>query len=585
MEIPLRRPARDPVHLLAVLPLVAGLACSAFACGTVISSGGDDDRPDGGRPDGAAGEADAGTAQPDRLRVFHTVPEEGATRLYAADVIDGEIAPARLLSGGQASAAAIVGDVHISSDGQVVLFTADAESPGQPDLYLVRFEGDEPGAPIRLSEAYGDRYVIDVYLAPDGSCAIFGVGVVSGGFIVIEQYYVVDLSAAAPAAPVRLAADVSMYGGTMSDDGSTFAFIRDGSAYAVALDGADPPAAVRVGPAGGTGEEVRSLALAPDGSAIALVGDLTTDGVFELYLSDLSGSSPGPVRTASRPLVAGGDVDAGVIGIGTHFFSPDGRMLAYLADARTDGVTELFVVDVSGATPGTSQRVNGDLVAGGAVSGAWSSPFSPDGRMIAYRADQVTDGVLELFVADVSGGAPAVARRVNGALAAGGDVSSFQFAPDGSGLVYRADQRTDEVTEIYYADTRGPEPGPAQRINGEPVSGGDVSSAVTLSADGGAIAFAGDLMSDARAELFLAAIDEGTAAPAERVAESSAATSGINSIAFAADGSLVYAGDTARASCDLWIAERSGATLGEAQRVNTTTATDSGTIQFWLRPE
>jgi Tol biopolymer transport system component len=564
---------------------MVGLACAALACGTVSSSGGGDDGPDRERPDGAPpGGVDAGLRQPDRLRVFHTVPEEGATRLYSADVIDGEIAPARLLSGGQASAAAIVDDVRISSDGQVVLFTADAESPGQPDLFLVRFDGDEPDPPVRLSEAYGNRYVIDVYLAPDGTGAIFGVGYWGGGFIVIEQYYFVDLSGAAPAAATLLATDDSMFGGTMSQDGSAFAFIRGGSAYAVALDGADPPAAVRVGPAAGTGEQVRSLALAPDGSAIALVGDLTSDDVFELYVSDLSGASPGPIRRASRALVAGGDVDPGVVGIATHFFAPDGGMLAYLADARTDGVTELFVVDVRGATPGTSQSVNGDLVAGGSVSFAWASPFSPDGRMIAYTADQVTNGVSELFVSELSGGAPGVARRVNGALVAGGNVSTFLFAPDGSGLVYRADQRTDDVTEIYFADTRGPEPGPAQRLNGDPVAGGDVSSAVALSGDGGAIAYAGDLMVDARAEPFLAAIDEGTAAPAERVAESSAATSGINSIAFAADGSVVYAGDTARASCDLWIVGRGDATLGEAQRVNTTTATDSGGIHFWLRP-
>ena len=585
MEIPFRLLARDLGRLLAGLPLLVGLACSTLACGTVSSPGGGDDGPDGERPDGGPpGGADAGPPQLDRLRVFHTVPEEGATRLYVAEVVDGEIAPARLLSGGQASAAAIVDNVHISSDGQVALFTADAEAPGQPDLYLVRFDGDEPGAPIRLSEAYGNRFVVEVFLSPDGTGAIFGVGYGGGGVFVIEQYQFVDLSGAAPTAPALIAADDSMHGGTMSRDGSAFAFIRDRAAFVVSLDGASPPAAVRVGPAPGTGEEVRTLALASDGSAVALVGDLTTDGVFELYLSDLSGSSPGPIRKASRALVDGGDVDPGILGIPTHFFSPDGGTLSYLADARTDGVTELFVVDVSGATPGTSQSVNGDLVAGGAVSFSWDSPFSPDGRMIAYRADQVTDGVSELFVAELSGGAPGVARRVNGALVAGGSVSTFLFAPDGSGLVYRADQRTDDVIEIYFADTRGPEPGPPQRLNGDPVAGGDVSAAVALSGDGGAIAYAGDLMVDARAEPFLAAVDRGTVAPSERVAASSAATSGIHSIELAADGSIVYAGDTARASCDLWIARRSGATLEEAQRVNTTTAGDSGAIRFWLRP-
>jgi len=158
------------------------------------------------------------------------------------------------------------------------------------------------------------------------------------------------------------------------------------------------------------------------------------------------------------------------------------------------------------------------------------------------------------------------------------------FAPDGNALIYRADQESDEVTELYYADTRGSQPGPARRVNGNPVSGGDVSAPVAFSPGGDAVAFAGDLMVDARAELFVAAIDEGSVAPAERVQASSAATSGIYSIEFAPDGSLVYSGDTARAACDLWIAEPAGARLGEAQRVNLTTAQGAGVIDFWLRP-
>jgi len=579
MEIPSDRLIRPLARsLAALLPLAV-----AAACGTVTAAGGDDDGDGGGEhADGGPGDRDpdgGGGSASRFVRVLHTVPEEGATRLYAADVIDGAIQPARLLSG--ETPGGIVDRVQASDDGQTVVYRSDAESAGEPDLYLVRFEGDQPGAPVRLSDDHGASYVVQSFLEADGSGAIYGAGTVGGGFVSIEDYYAVDLSGPAPGAPVPLGHGSFVYGGVLAEDGSTFAFLEDGAAYVVALDGAAPPEPVRVGPAAGDAQNVVALALAPDGSAIALVGDLTTDGVNELYVADVSGASPGPVRRANRTLVAGGDVYVGPLGLVSHYFSPDGGQLAYFADARIDGVTELFVVEVSGGTPGSSERVNGDPVAGGAVLPGYTSPFSPDGRLIAYRADQLSDGVTELFVADLTSGAPAAARRVNGVLAAGGDVSSYRFAPDGSGLVYQADQRSDEVTELYYADTRGSQPGPPQRVNRDPVSGGDVSSPVAFARDGGSLACAGDLMVDERAELFLAAIADGTVEPAERAQASSAATSGIYSIEFAPDGSLVYAGDTARAACDLWIAEPGG---GEAQRVNITTARDSGVIGFWLRP-
>ena len=68
---------------------------------------------------------------------------------------------------------------------------------------------------------------------------------------------------------------------------------------------------------------------------------------------------------------------------------------------------------------------------------------------MVYRADQKTAAVFELYSVPLGG--PAVAGvKLNGALVAGGNVSGVhQFSPDSSRVVYRADQDTDEVFELY----------------------------------------------------------------------------------------------------------------------------------------
>lgn len=65
-----------------------------------------------------------------------------------------------------------------------------------------------------------------------------------------------------------------------------------------------------------------------------------------------------------------------------------------------------------------SLQLSAALVAGGDVT---EFELAPDGSRAFYRADQDVDGAFELYSVSLDGGAPI---RLNGALAAGGGVAS-----------------------------------------------------------------------------------------------------------------------------------------------------------------
>ena len=128
----------------------------------------------------------------------------------------------------------------------------------------------------------------------------------------------------------------------------------------------------------------------------------------------------------------------------------------------------LVLLVLLAATPGTfaqesyQQQLNGALPVGGNVSSGFQ--VSPDNSTVVYRADQDTDGVTELYSVPIGGGPT---TRLNDALASGCCVFSFQVSPDGSTVVYRADQDTNTVAELYSVTIGG---GPTTKWDENPNS-------------------------------------------------------------------------------------------------------------------
>jgi Tol biopolymer transport system component len=85
--------------------------------------------------------------------------------------------------------------------------------------------------------------------------------------------------------------------------------------------------------------------------------------------------------------------------------------------------------------------------------------ITPDGSRVLYVADQDTDDVLELYSAPIGGGASPI--KLNGALVSGGDVAAnalfiaYRIAPDSTRVVYVADQEADGLEELFLVPLDG----------------------------------------------------------------------------------------------------------------------------------
>jgi len=187
--------------------------------------------------------------------------------------------------------------------------------------------------------------------------------------------------------------------------------------------------------------------------------------------------------------------------------TPDGALVVYLADRGIDGTFELFSAPVDGSR--RPVKLNGWLARGGDVlDGRTSSrPFrlSPDGKRVVYRADQRADEVFELFSVPIDRSSEPI--RISGDLPTGGEVEDdFAITPDGLSVLYRADQRTDGEYELFCAPID--RAGESVRVSARLVSGGDVGSyygglLFQVTPDSTRVSYIADQDSDEVYELYL----------------------------------------------------------------------------------
>lgn len=228
-----------------------------------------------------------------------------------------------------------------------------------------------------------------------------------------------------------------------------------------------------------TGQTVRKLEITPDGRFVLFVAGQLSE--MALYRVPIEGSSsavqiaetddfvispdssrvvynvvngPSDVATFSARVDLSSPPLRIADGIGHAFITPDStRVVFELPTPSPASGIELHSVPIlGGASP---VRLNGPLPLGGTVQG--DPAFAGD--RVVYRASEAAPNQFELFSALLDGSQASV--RLNQGFPIGpveGDVWAMALSPDGTRVVYRADQETDNVVELFSVRTDKSEP-------------------------------------------------------------------------------------------------------------------------------
>lgn len=404
------------------------------------------------------------------------VPAVQLNEALPAGTIEGDVLSFRLLGSG--ARVLYRADEHIDEFIELYSTTTDGRGPRQRLTATLPDTGDV--GPELAPTPAGDRVLfsfdaspVTLFSAPTaGGTAPVALDTTGGTFVFPPSF-----DPAGTRAVYRSAAAIcNLFG---SD------FPCDFRLRSVRIDGSEPP--VTLSDPSGSQQTVLGFATSPDGLQTVYVADEVALQVFDLYRVPTDGS--GPSVQLNPPVVAGGDVfDARI--------SPDGQIVVYRGDTVVNNRIELLAlpitggapVSLTGTLPGTLDasvyRILSDsarvlFVAEGPsltrtlhvvpidgsappveLSGPLFGtpvidelPLTGDEQFAFYR------GVTGVFRTPLDGSAAPV--QLSSVLPAGRQVTAFALSPDDGTVVYRADERADEVYELFRVPAAG---GPVQPL-------------------------------------------------------------------------------------------------------------------------
>ena len=137
----------------------------------------------------------------------------------------------------------------------------------------------------------------------------------------------------------------------------------------------------------------------PRDRMIAMVGDMFVDNRFDIAVSNVCQNVPSTPTRAS-PGGTTGDADTGTLDFAV---SPDGTMVAFTGDFRAVGFDEVWITDISGNTPGTPVIVSNPATTSNTLYDAFDLKWAPDSDHLVFNGDFDFNGRNELYAVDTSG--------------------------------------------------------------------------------------------------------------------------------------------------------------------------------------
>lgn len=387
-----------------------------------------------------------------------------------------------------------VDDVKISPDSRLVIYSL--ETPSGTQLWSVPIEGPSAAATL-LTPPIVEH--VNFRLTPDGSRVVYFGEV---GTIDVNEVWSVPVDGPSAAAvrlskiPVGGMAEVWEY--EIAPDSSRVVVLGDldvaGSRelWSVPIDG---PAAsgVKLHPSLAGGRSVDTFEISPDSGRVVMRGDMVVDGHVIVQSVPLAGPA-GSLVTLSLASAPTGDV--------TSFrVSPDSQFVVYHGDLLFDGRDQIWSVPIAGPAAssvrlGPTPPADGDL--------RFDSRISPDSAWVAFRGDNLTDGVEEVWVSPIAGPSASAVVVTPSHVNVGFGSSSLSFTPDRSRLVFQGDYSGGGAEEVWTYLIGDPER-TAQAISGTVEPGRLIDH--ELAPDGSRVVIYGNLSFESRFWLYSAPTD------------------------------------------------------------------------------
>jgi Tol biopolymer transport system component len=378
-----------------------------------------------------------------------------------------------------------------SPDDSKIAYMASQDTANVFELYVVNADGSGQIKVSGTMVSGGDVFPNNFFWSPDGSKIAY---MASQDTANVFELYVVNADGSGL---VKVSGTITNPDGDVDDiswspDSSKIVYNVDGDidgVYEIYVVNSDGTGRSKVSGALVAGRFAINPKWSPDSSKIVYIADQDTNDVFELYVVNSDGS--GLIKVSGTMMDLESDV-----GLSNFTWSPDGSKIAYRADQDTNEVFELYVVN----SDGTGRIKVSGTMDGDVDSDSKSFRWSSDGSKIVYLADQDTAGVLELYVVNSDGTGRI---KVSGTMVLNGDVQNWSptwaWFPDDSKIAYTADQDTDGVDELYVVNSDGTG---RIKVSGTMVSGGNIDI-IYLSSDGRKIAYLADQDTDGVNELYV----------------------------------------------------------------------------------
>ncbi len=320
--------------------------------------------------------------RPNHNQIIYMAKQDSSTivELYSVNIDNPGVSTK--LSGNMVANGNVVG-FSISPDGKSLVYQADQNIDGVNELYFVNL--DQIATPVKVNPDLGaGRNILRYAFSPDSQRILYnGDQHTDNAF----ELYMVSTSELGTATKLNSDLPTGSFGILaffMPSSGNNIVYrgyqnsTSNSELFLVSTDSPGTVSTLNITPAAG-GNSVGDVLFSSDNETILYRGDFTSNGVNELYITRLD--TPGVSTKINGALVSNGDV-------AQHYrFNDDATKIVYMADESTDGINEIFVVDLS--SPGTSTRLNPTLSSAHKISDILGGLYVKD-DVVIYQSDQDT---------------------------------------------------------------------------------------------------------------------------------------------------------------------------------------------------